>query len=168
MTLLKRYIRLELGTLLKNDIKFRVIGRPDELSPDVQHELEIGIRRTENNRGMLFNIALNYGGRAEIVDAARRADRVRHSADDLDERRFSEFLYTAGQPDPRSADPHQRRDARQQLPPLADRLLRDLGSPKRCGPTSAAAICSKPSSRIRSATAATAASSRLRWRSGAK
>src|SRR6202163_2738318 len=52
MTLLKRYIRLELGTLLKNDIKFRVIGRPDELAPDVQHELEIGIRRTENNRGM--------------------------------------------------------------------------------------------------------------------
>jgi undecaprenyl diphosphate synthase len=100
MTLLKRYIRLELGTLLKNDIKFRVIGRPDELSPDVQHELAIGIRRTENNRGMLFNIALNYGGRAEIVDAARRAIASGIPPDDLDERRFSEFLYTAGQPDP--------------------------------------------------------------------
>jgi undecaprenyl diphosphate synthase len=100
MTLLKRYIRLELGTLLKNDIKFRVIGRPDELAPDVQHELDIGIRRTENNRGMLFNIALNYGGRAEIVDAARRAIAAGIAPDDLDERRFSEFLYTAGQPDP--------------------------------------------------------------------
>jgi undecaprenyl diphosphate synthase len=100
MMLLKRYIRLELGTLLKNDIKFRVIGRPDELAPDVQHELEIGIQRTAGNRGMLFNIALNYGGRAEIVDAARRAIAAGIPADDLDERRFSELLYTAGQPDP--------------------------------------------------------------------
>ena len=127
MMLLKRYIRLELSTLLKNDIRFRVIGRPDELSPDVQHELEIGIRRTAGNRGMLFNIALNYGGRAEIVDAARRAIAAGIPADDLDERRFSELLYTAGPARSRSADPHERRDARQQLPPLADRVLRDLG-----------------------------------------
>src|SRR5882762_7431228 len=46
MTLLKRYIRLELGTLLKNNIRFQVIGRHEELPPDVQHELEIGIQRT--------------------------------------------------------------------------------------------------------------------------
>src|SRR5471032_3066740 len=91
MMLLKRYIRLELSTLLKNNIQFHVIGRSEELSPDVQHELEIG---------MQFNIALNYGGRAEIVDAARRAIAAGVSPDDLDERRFSEFLYTAGQPDP--------------------------------------------------------------------
>src|SRR5205809_7433504 len=63
MMLLKRYIRLELSTLLKNNIQFRVIGRSDELSPDVQHELEIGIRQTATNTGMQFNIALNYGGR---------------------------------------------------------------------------------------------------------
>src|SRR5438132_5813861 len=72
MLLLKRYIRLELATLLKNNIRFKVIGRADQLSADVQHELDIGIRQTEHNTGMLFNIALNYGGRAEIVDAARR------------------------------------------------------------------------------------------------
>jgi undecaprenyl diphosphate synthase len=100
MMLLKRYIRLELGTLLKNNIQFRVIGRSEDLAPDVQHELEIGIRRTANNTGMQFNIALNYGGRAEIVDAARRAIASGIAADDLDERRFSEFLYTSGQPDP--------------------------------------------------------------------
>ena len=100
MMLLKRYIRSELGTLLENNIQFRVIGRPEELSPDVQHELEIGIRQTANNTGMQFNIALNYGGRAEIVDAVRRAMAAGVSPDDLDERRFSEFLYTAGQPDP--------------------------------------------------------------------
>jgi len=100
MMLLKRYIRLELSTLLKNNIRFKVIGRAEELSPDVQHELEIGVRQTEHNTGMQFNIALNYGGRAEIVDAARRAIAAGIPADDLDERRFSELLYTAGQPDP--------------------------------------------------------------------
>jgi undecaprenyl diphosphate synthase len=100
MLLLKRYIRLELGTLHENDIRFNVIGRPEELSPDVRRELDIGIRQTESNGGMLFNIALNYGGRAEIVDAARRAIAAGVSADDLDERRFGDFLYTAGQPDP--------------------------------------------------------------------
>src|SRR4051812_16127407 len=100
MLLLKRYIRLELPTLLKNNIRFRVIGRTEELSLDVQHELDLGIAKTSANTGMLFNIALNYGGRAEIVDAARRAIASGLSPDDLDERRFSEFLYTAGQPDP--------------------------------------------------------------------
>jgi len=100
MLLLKRYIRLELPTLLKNNIRFRVIGRTEELSVDVQHELELGIAKTSANTGMLFNIALNYGGRAEIVDAARRAIASGLSPDDLDERRFGEFLYTAGQPDP--------------------------------------------------------------------
>jgi len=100
MMLLKRYIRLELATLLKNNIRFKVIGRAEELAPDVQDELEIGIRQTAGNSGMLFNIALNYGGRAEIVDAARRAIAEGIAAEDLDERRFGDLLYTAGQPDP--------------------------------------------------------------------
>ena len=100
MMLLKRYIRLELATLNKNNIRFRVIGRSEELAPDVQDELEVGIRQTAGNTGMLFNIALNYGGRAEIVDAARRAIIAGIAPADLDEQRFGEFLYTAGQPDP--------------------------------------------------------------------
>jgi undecaprenyl diphosphate synthase len=100
MMLLKRYIRLELATLLKNNIKFRVIGRSEELAPDVQDELEVGTRQTASNTGMLFNIALNYGGRAEIVDAARRAIAEGIRPDDLDERRFGDLLYTGGQPDP--------------------------------------------------------------------
>jgi undecaprenyl diphosphate synthase len=100
MMLLKRYIRLELETLLQNNIRFKVIGRVEELSPDVQDELEFGIGKTAANTGMLFNIALNYGGRAEIVDAARRAIASGISPDDLDEGRFGSLLYTAGQPDP--------------------------------------------------------------------
>ncbi len=100
MTLLKRYLRLELNTLLMNNIRFRVIGRSEELSPDVRHELEVGVRQTAHNSGMQFNIALNYGGRAEIVDAARRAISAGVPADELDEQRFGGFLYTSGQPDP--------------------------------------------------------------------
>src|SRR5215210_5837637 len=97
MMLLKRYLRLELKTLLRNNIRFRVIGRDDKLAPDVRRELKMAEERTAQNAGMLFNIALNYGGRAEIVEAARRAIAAGIAAEDLDEQRFGRFLYTAGQ-----------------------------------------------------------------------
>lgn len=100
MTLLKRYLRLELNTLLRNDIRFNVIGREEELAPDVRRELTMAEEKTAGNSGMLFNIALNYGGRAEIVEAARRVIAAGVAADALDELRFGDFLYTAGQPDP--------------------------------------------------------------------
>jgi undecaprenyl diphosphate synthase len=100
MMLLKRYLRLELATLVRNNVRFQAVGRIDELSSDVQRELERGRARTAACTGMLFNIALNYGGRAEIVDAARRAVAAGLAPEDLDERRFAGFLYTAGQPDP--------------------------------------------------------------------
>jgi undecaprenyl diphosphate synthase len=100
MMLLKRYLRSELNTLLKNNIRFRTIGRTDELAPDVQDELTMGIERTATNSGMLFNIALNYGGRAEIVDAVRKAIASGIDPGELDERKFGDLLYTSGQPDP--------------------------------------------------------------------
>jgi undecaprenyl diphosphate synthase len=100
MTLLKRYLRLELNSLLQNDIRFKVLGRPDELSSDVREELALAMDRTADNHGMQFNIALNYGGRAEIVDAARRLIESGVPAAEVDEKRLSDCLYTAGQPDP--------------------------------------------------------------------
>jgi undecaprenyl diphosphate synthase len=100
MRLLKRYLRSELNTLLRNDIRFEVIGRMEELASDIQDELRQAIDRTKTNRGMRFNIALNYSGRAEIVDAARRAIESGVRPEELDERRFADFVYTAGQPDP--------------------------------------------------------------------
>jgi undecaprenyl diphosphate synthase len=100
MMLLKRYLRLELNTLLRNNIRFQVIGRAADLAPDVRAELAAAEEKTAANTGMLFNIALNYGGRAEIVEAARRLLASGVSPDDLDEQRFAGFLYTAGQPDP--------------------------------------------------------------------
>jgi undecaprenyl diphosphate synthase len=100
MRLLKRYLRLELETLLENDIRFQVIGRVEGLARDIQLELARARDATAQCRGMLFNIALNYSGRAEIVDAARRAIELGLDPGSLDEQRFADLLYTAGQPDP--------------------------------------------------------------------
>ena len=100
MSLLKRYLRLELNTLLRNNIRFQVIGLKEALAPDIRRELAAAEEKTAGNAGMLFNIALNYGGRAEIVEAVRRLLAAGVKPDDVDEQRFSEYLYTAGQPDP--------------------------------------------------------------------
>jgi undecaprenyl diphosphate synthase len=104
MALLKRYLRMELDTLLRNNIRFQVIGRMDELPTDVQKELQRGMDRTAHATGLLFNIALNYGGRAEITDAVRRlaSDLLANGRDasHIDEQLLSSYLYTAGQPDP--------------------------------------------------------------------
>ena len=100
MSLLKRYLRIELGTLLTNNIRFRVIGRAHDLAPDIQQELADAEARTAGNTGLLFNIALNYSGRAEITDAVRRMIDEGIPSHDVTEQRVSEFLYTAGQPDP--------------------------------------------------------------------
>jgi undecaprenyl diphosphate synthase len=104
MALLKRYLRSELATLLKNNIRFRVIGRMEELRPDVRRELELGRQRTEGCTGLLFNIALNYGGRAEITDAVRGLvrDMLANGRDPerIDDELLANYLYTAGQPDP--------------------------------------------------------------------
>jgi undecaprenyl diphosphate synthase len=100
MSLLKRYLRLELSTLLRHNIRFRVIGRQEELARDIRDELQAAESKTAANTGMLFNIALNYGGRAEIVEAARRLLAAGTRPEELDEQRFAGFLYTAGQPDP--------------------------------------------------------------------
>jgi undecaprenyl diphosphate synthase len=104
MGLLKRYLRMELRTLLDNNIRFRVIGRMGDLPPDVQDELHRGIEKTAACTGLLFNIALNYGGRAEITDAVRRlVSDAQHSKTDpaaIDEALIASYMYTAGQPDP--------------------------------------------------------------------
>ena len=100
MMLLKRYLRSELNTLLRNNIRFKVVGRAGELARDIQNELRAAEEKTAGNGGMLFNIALNYGGRAEIVEAAKRIAAEGVPPDQLDEQRFASYLYTAGQPDP--------------------------------------------------------------------
>jgi len=104
MQLLKEYLNRELESIHKNNIRFRTIGRTDQLDPTVQAELDKGIARTRNNTGMIFNVALNYGGRAEIVDAVNRilrnGGKEAAAAGGITETQFAEHLYTAGLPDP--------------------------------------------------------------------
>src|SRR5256714_4718179 len=71
MRMLKRYLRLELEEIDRQQIRFQTIGRTAELERSVQRELAHAIERTHANSGMILNVALNYGGRAEIVDACR-------------------------------------------------------------------------------------------------
>ena len=102
MNLLREYVRRELDTLVRNDIRFEPIGRWRELDPSVVAALERAATATAGCGGMRFNIALNYSGRCEIVDACRRivADWAAGRPVDIDEATLSASLYTSGQPDP--------------------------------------------------------------------
>ena len=102
MNLLKEYVRKETANLVENDIRLNVLGRWRELDSSVVRELERGIEATAGCRGMSFNIALNYSGRCEIVDACRKivADWAAGKRADIDEETIGRYLYTSGQPDP--------------------------------------------------------------------
>jgi undecaprenyl diphosphate synthase len=104
MMLLKEYLRKELATLMDNNIRFVPIGRVDGLDPSVQRELRYAQEKTAGNTGLLFQIALNYGGRAEIVDTCNRIMailREKEMSDAvIDEAFFSGHLYTADVADP--------------------------------------------------------------------
>jgi undecaprenyl diphosphate synthase len=100
--LLRIYLGAELPLMMRHGIRFNAIGRLDELPGAVRAELDSVIRKTENNSGLLLNIAINYGGRAEIVDVVKTlADEIRNGGDpEIDEAAISARLYTAGMPDP--------------------------------------------------------------------
>src|SRR5688572_3298223 len=104
MLLLKEYLRKELATLMDNNIRFVPIGRVDGLDETVQRELRYAQEQTSRNTGLLFQIALNYGGLAEIVDTVNRIMallREREMSDAVvDEAFFSDHLYTANVDDP--------------------------------------------------------------------
>ena len=109
MRLLREYLRKELPVIHSNNIRLQVIGRSDQLPKAVLADVERGVAHTAGNTGMCLNVALNYGGRAELVDAFNAIlDRLRHSGvhtngqDSLqvDEQMIADNLYTAGLPDP--------------------------------------------------------------------
>jgi len=104
MRLLREYLKRELPVMHKNNIRFSVIGRAAELSGPVQKDLEEAAQVTSHNTGMNLAVALNYGGRAELVDAFNSLlDNVRAkglSSFRADEQSISRHLYTASLPDP--------------------------------------------------------------------
>ena len=103
--LLGYYLRQELPDLQKNDIRLQAIGRLEALPPLVRRDLESAVAATANNRGLLVNLAINYSGRAEIVDAVNSILEIARldgsiSSLKLDEELISSNLYTAVFPDP--------------------------------------------------------------------
>jgi undecaprenyl diphosphate synthase len=103
MRMLRRYLRLELDEIDRQKIKFQTIGRTGALAESVRREITKATERTAKNTGMVLNVALNYGGRAEIVDASRAAVRrlldEGNSPADLTEERIANELYTRNLPD---------------------------------------------------------------------
>ncbi len=103
--LLRYYLRRELPPLMKNNIRLRAIGRLDALGSSVRHELDSVVDATAANTGMILNLAINYGGRTEIVDAvnaliAEARNEGRLDSLQIDEEAIHGRLYTAGQPEP--------------------------------------------------------------------
>ena len=102
MTLLKEYLQREVARLNKNNISLRSMGRMDELAPSVQAELQLACQRTGGNTGMKLIIALNYSGRAELVDAFREVLRAHPDIrpSEISEELIQQHLYTRGLPEP--------------------------------------------------------------------
>ncbi|MCO5332566.1 MAG: isoprenyl transferase [Pyrinomonadaceae bacterium] len=103
MSMLKRVLKRELKSVHQNNIRFRVIGDVEGLAADVQKELNAAVKYTAENTGMVMNVALNYGSRAEIVRAARLAYRELElrgiGGDKLTEQDIERNLYTHGMPE---------------------------------------------------------------------
>jgi len=104
MTLLRFYLRSEIAELHKNGVKLKVIGERQRLAPDIVSLIEQAEAQTAANTRLVLTVALSYGGRTEIVVAARRlAEEVaagRLDPADIDDRAFEQHLTTSGVPDP--------------------------------------------------------------------
>jgi undecaprenyl diphosphate synthase len=103
MRMLRKYLRLELAEIDRQNIRFQTIGRTNALAANVQNEIARASEQTATNTGMVLSVALNYGGRAEIVDAARAAMIKlffeNRSPEDLSEEDIGSELYTRDLPE---------------------------------------------------------------------
>ncbi|MBW3624860.1 MAG: isoprenyl transferase [Armatimonadetes bacterium] len=100
MQLIERVARMETPELHRNKVRIRAIGRLEELPPSLRTELDKDMELTRQNTGLQLNLAINYGGRAEIIDAVRALVREGVSPETIDEAALNARLTTAGQPDP--------------------------------------------------------------------
>ncbi|OHB46645.1 MAG: di-trans,poly-cis-decaprenylcistransferase [Planctomycetes bacterium GWF2_40_8] len=104
MRMLKKFLIEERPTIRDNDIILKTIGRTEALPEDVQKELLISMEESKNNTGMILCLALNYGGRTEIVDAAKGlAKNVKKGVvklKDIDDDVFKSYMYTSDMTDP--------------------------------------------------------------------
>jgi undecaprenyl diphosphate synthase len=97
--LMSQLIEKETAELHKNNVRIRWLGREEKLSPSLLSKLEAAVRLTGGNTGLTLCLALNYGGRQEIVDAARRLVADKIPSELIDDKLFQSYLYTADMPD---------------------------------------------------------------------
>jgi len=97
MAMLRRFLKSDAIELLDNDVRLRVIGNRDRLSNDIVAMIESLENKSKNNNGMNLIIALDYGGRQEILNAVNNAIEI---GENIKEEDFSKYLYTANIPDP--------------------------------------------------------------------
>ena len=100
LNILEDVIDRELQSLNKNGVQLRHIGRLERLSPELQAKVHQAVELTQHNERLVLNIAWNYGGRDEIVQAVRRMMQSGVLPDEVDEDLVSQYLYTVGIPDP--------------------------------------------------------------------
>jgi len=100
MRILEQTIDRELQELHQNGVQLRHIGRLEGISEELRRRVREAIELTRHSDRIILNVAFNYGGRTEIVDAVRRLVESEVDPDRLDEHLFSQYLYTAGLPDP--------------------------------------------------------------------
>jgi undecaprenyl diphosphate synthase len=100
LNILEDVIDRELQSLNKNGVQLRHIGRLERLSPELQAKVHQAVEMTQHNERLVLNIAWNYGGRDEIVQAVRHMMDNGVLPDEVDEELVSRYLYTAGIPDP--------------------------------------------------------------------
>ena len=93
-------IRTETDELHQNGVRVHHVGRSEGLPPSLAAAIQEATVLTRGNDHLVLNVAFNYGGRAELVDAVRQIIRDHVSADRVDEDLISKYLYTGGQPDP--------------------------------------------------------------------
>ena len=100
MSILENVIDRELAKLHKNGVQLRHIGRLEKLEPRIREKVKYAIEMTKNNERLILNVAFNYGGREEIVQAVKRVVTEQIPADDITEELLSRYMYTANSPDP--------------------------------------------------------------------
>lgn len=100
MNLLKRAMKESFDEFHRENIKIKISGRMNQLPEDLQEAIEETVEKTKNNIKGVLNIALNYGGRPEIIDAVKNIINKKLSADQIDEKIIKENLYTSDLPDP--------------------------------------------------------------------
>ena len=104
MVLLERYLINERDRLVENNIRLKIIGRRDRIPAKVQAEMDRSLELTRNHTGLVLCLAINYGGRSEIVDAVReigaKIQEGQLAVEAIDEQTLSDHLYTRDMPDP--------------------------------------------------------------------